>query len=91
MEKATRAVVGGVLQATPADALGFDFNQDGKGNGFSPRSLLGIFVLPPYYHNGACETLACVLADKNHRTAGTRPTCLPVLVRRLKWLHSSSR
>jgi YVTN family beta-propeller protein len=70
VEKATRAVVGGVLQATPPDALGKDFNQDGHGNGFSPPSLLGIFALPPYYHNGACETLACVLADRNHRIAG---------------------
>jgi YVTN family beta-propeller protein len=70
VEKATRVVVGGVLQAQPQDALGFDWNQDKHGNGFSPPSLLGIFAFPPYYHNGACETLACVLADKNHRTGG---------------------
>jgi YVTN family beta-propeller protein len=76
VEKATRAVVGGVLQATPPDALGKDFNQDGRGNGFSPPSLLGIFALPPYYHNGACETLACVLADRNHRTAGNKTDVL---------------
>jgi len=68
IEKATRAVVNGVLQATPQDALGKDFNGDGHGNGFSPPSLLGTNALPPYYHNGACETLACVLADTNHRT-----------------------
>jgi cytochrome c peroxidase len=68
VEKATRVVVGGVLQAAPQDGLGKDFNQDGHGNGFSPPSLLGIYALPPYYHNGACETLACVLADVNHRT-----------------------
>lgn len=70
VENASRAIVGGVLQAAPPDGLGKDFNQDGKGDGFSPPSLLGIFALPPYYHNGACETLACVLADRNHRTAG---------------------
>ena len=30
--------------------------------------------MPPYYHNGACETLACVLSDARHRTAnGTLP------------------
>jgi YVTN family beta-propeller protein len=68
VEKATRTVVNGVLQAAPQDGLGKDFNQDGHGNGFSPPSLLGIYALPPYYHNGACETLACVLADVNHRT-----------------------
>jgi YVTN family beta-propeller protein len=68
VEKATRVVVNGVLQAEPQDALGKDFNQDGHGNGFSPPSLLGIYAVPPYYHNGACETLACVLADVNHRT-----------------------
>jgi cytochrome c peroxidase len=67
IEKAKRVVVGGVLSA-PFDALGKDFNDDGHGNGFSPPSLLGIFALPPYYHNGACETLAGVLADVNHRT-----------------------
>ena len=25
--------------------------------------------MPPYYHNGACETLACVVGDVKHRTA----------------------
>ena len=70
VEKATRVLVKGVLQAKPQDALGFDFNEDGHGNGFSPPSLLGINAFPPYYHNGACETLACVLADVNHRSAG---------------------
>jgi DNA-binding beta-propeller fold protein YncE/mono/diheme cytochrome c family protein len=52
------------------DALGKDHNGDGKGNGFNIPSLLGIWSLPPYYHNGGCETLACVLADTNHRAAG---------------------
>jgi YVTN family beta-propeller protein len=69
VEKATRVVVAGVLQAAPQDALGKDFNDDGHGNGFSPPSLLGIYALPAYYHNGACETVACVLEDVNHRTA----------------------
>ena len=37
-------------------------------------SLLGIFAAPPYDHNGACETLACVVGDVKHRTAnGTLP------------------
>ncbi len=61
VEKATAAVVAGVFQAAP-DAQG------GNGNGFNVPSLLGIHALPPYGHNGACETLACVLADVNHRT-----------------------
>ncbi|MFN8503519.1 beta-propeller fold lactonase family protein [Kouleothrix sp.] len=52
------------------DALGKDHNLDGKGDGFNIPSLLGIWSLPPYYHNGGCETLACVLADTNHRVAG---------------------
>jgi hypothetical protein len=84
VEKATRVVVGGVLQAAPQDALGKDFNQDGKGDGFSPPSLLGIFALPPYYHNGACETLACVLADRNHRTAGNPTDVLADLHKQLQ-------
>ena len=70
LEKATRTLVNGVLQAKPQDALGKDFNEDGHGNGFSPPSLLAINAFAPYYHNGACETLACVLADVNHRSAG---------------------
>jgi hypothetical protein len=58
----------------PQDALGIDFNADGKGTGFNVPSLLGIFPTPPYYHNGACETLACVLGNPKHRTAnGTLP------------------
>ena len=33
--------------------------------------------LPPYYHNGACETLACVVGNVRHRTANnTRPDVL---------------
>jgi len=50
------------------DGLGFDFNNDGKGNGFNVPSLLSIFMMPPYYHNGSCETLNCVVGNKQHRT-----------------------
>ncbi len=58
----------------PQDALGFDYNNDGRGNGFNVPSLLGINSVPPYYHNGACETLACVVGNAKHRTAnGTMP------------------
>jgi YVTN family beta-propeller protein len=71
VEKATRVVVNGVLQSAPQDGLGFDYDKNGHGAGFSPPSLLATFAVPPYYHNGACETLACVLADPVHRSAGT--------------------
>ncbi len=60
------------IDAAGRDALGLDYDGDGQGAGFNPPSLLGIFALPPYYHNGACETLACVVADEDHRTAGLR-------------------
>jgi YVTN family beta-propeller protein len=60
--------IGGIEKSTDnRDALGKDHNGDGKGNGFNPSSLLGIWSLQPYYHNGACETLACVLSDSHHR------------------------
>ncbi len=69
--------IGAVEKSGPAgvvvaaqDGLGIDYNGDGKGNGFSPSSLLGIGLLPPYLHNGACETIACILSDPNHRNAG---------------------
>jgi len=72
-EKAAPAVTGGVLQGAQ-DALGIDYNSDGKGNGFNVPSLLGLEALPPYLHNGAAESLAAVLADVNHRTdAGRLP------------------
>jgi hypothetical protein len=32
---------------------------------------LGIWAVPPYYHNGACETLACVVGNLKHRTANS--------------------
>jgi YVTN family beta-propeller protein len=67
-EKASADVVAG--RALPArDALGIDYNGDGRGIGFNVPSLLGIESVPPYYHNGACETLACVVEDVKHRTA----------------------
>jgi mono/diheme cytochrome c family protein len=71
VEKAAATVVGG--RAQPAqDALGRDYNGDGKGNGYNVPSLLGINAVPPYYHNGACETLACVVSNVKHRTANGR-------------------
>jgi len=66
----------------PFEGLGRDYNNDGKGNGFTIPSLLGIDSSPPYYHNGACETLACVLSNVKHRTStpaggpGSRPDAL---------------
>jgi YVTN family beta-propeller protein len=63
--------VGGIETDTSGNkALGLDYNGDGKGAGFSPSSILGTYNLQPYYHNGACETLECVLADTNHRKSG---------------------
>ena len=58
----------------PQGALGRDYNGDGAGNGYNIPSLLGIENVPPYHHNGACETLQCVLSNARHRTAnGTLP------------------
>lgn len=70
-EKAAPTVVAGVSQP-PQDGLGIDYNNDGKGAGFVPQSLLGTYATPPYYHNGACETLACVVSDADHRTGNGR-------------------
>jgi DNA-binding beta-propeller fold protein YncE/mono/diheme cytochrome c family protein len=58
-------------------ALGKDHNGDGLGNGYNVPSLLGAWSVPPYYHNGSCETLACVLGNVQHRTVkSTRPDVL---------------
>lgn len=60
------------IDAAGRDALGLDFDGNGTGVGFNVPSLLGIHNVPPYYHNGSCETLACVVANPDHRTAGLR-------------------
>jgi YVTN family beta-propeller protein len=38
--------------------------------GFNPPSLLSIYAFPPYFHDGSCLTLACVLENQIHRDAG---------------------
>ncbi|MCQ3937880.1 MAG: hypothetical protein DPW18_12640 [Chloroflexi bacterium] len=38
--------------------------------GFNPPSLLSIYAFPPYFHNGSCLTLECVLENQVHREAG---------------------
>ena len=68
VEKSAAVIVAGAL-APQQDALGIDYNGDGAGNGFGVSSLLGIHAVPPYGHNGACETLSCVVGDVKHRTA----------------------
>jgi YVTN family beta-propeller protein len=80
----TTAGFSAVTQQTtpPFDALGRDYNNDGRGNGFTIPSVLGIDASPPFYHNGACETLDCVLSNVQHRTStptggpGSRPDAL---------------
>lgn len=71
VELASQVLVAGRAQP-PQDGLGIDFNGDGRGAGFSVQSLLGIHAVPPYMHNGACETIACVVSDRNHRTGNGR-------------------
>lgn len=70
--------IGGVEKgADGKDALGKDYDGNGKGAGYNIPSLLGVWAQPPYYHNGACETLDCVLSDITHRTANNeRPDVL---------------
>ena len=71
VESAAAAVVAGVLQPAP-DALGRDYNADGKGIGFNVPSLQGIYNLPPFLHNGAAESIAAVVGDAKHRTDNGR-------------------
>jgi hypothetical protein len=65
-----RAIGGAEFDTNGLKALGYDYNGDGKGTGYSILSILGIYNLQPYYHNGACETLLCVVSDPNHVNAG---------------------
>lgn len=83
-EKAAAALVGSVSQ-TPRDALGRDYNGDGRGIGYNVQSLLGAHMVQPYMHNGACETLDCVIGDVEHRTGnGTIPDFLNTALKRLQ-------
>src|SRR5262249_216856 len=66
-EKAAATVVTNTLIAGQ-DGLGIDYNNDGRGLGFNVPSLISLYQLPPYMHNGAAESLAAVLADVKHRT-----------------------
>lgn len=66
IEKANRA---NAASENGLDGLGKDHSGDGKGNGFNIPGLLAIWQVPPYYHNGGCETLDCVLGNPAHRTA----------------------
>jgi hypothetical protein len=50
-------------------ALGKDHNVDKRGEGYNVPMKLGVHNSPPSLHNGACETLFCVVSDRNHRTA----------------------
>lgn len=63
-------------------ALGADHNGDGLGDGYNVYSILGAALSPPYYHNGACETLECVLADENHRNAANMADNDPLITRK---------
>jgi YVTN family beta-propeller protein len=69
VEKASAVFNAAGVAQPQQDALGIDYNADGRGNGFNPPSLLGLNTVPPFYHNGACETLACVLSNARHRTS----------------------
>lgn len=69
----------------PKDALGRDYNGDGRGIGYNIQSLLGIHMVQPYIHNGACETVFCVINDVKHRTAnGTLPDFLNTSLKRFQ-------
>lgn len=71
--------IGGIeTDSAGLKALGYDFNGDGKGTGYAISSILGTYSLQPYYHNGACETLKCVVMDSNHRAAGLSGRMDPV-------------
>lgn len=72
--------IGGIeIDSAGLKALGYDFNGDGKGSGYSISSILGTYNLQPYYHNGACETLGCVVSDTNHRDAGLSGQMDPIV------------
>jgi YVTN family beta-propeller protein len=65
-EKAAAVFLAGVLQPAQ-DGLGIDFNNDNRGRGYNPPSLLGLLNTPPYFHNGAAESVAGMLKHVRHR------------------------
>ena len=45
-------------------------NQTALGKlGYNPPSLLSVFAFPPYFHNGSCPDILCVLQNNTHVTA----------------------
>jgi mono/diheme cytochrome c family protein len=36
--------------------------------GYNPPSLLSVFAFPPFFHNGACPDILCVLQNETHVT-----------------------
>ena len=66
------------------EGLGIDYNGDGAGAGFNIPSLRGVHGTQPYLHNGACETIVCVLESRAHRTAGNASDVLSSRKKRSK-------
>lgn len=61
--------VGTFVASDPLERTGN--NQAALGQrGYNPPSLLSIAAFPPFLHNGACPTVACVLENAAHRNAG---------------------
>lgn len=62
-------IVGTFDAANPIEKNANNFTALGQ-LGFNPPSLLSISAFPPYFHNGSCPTLDCVMENQVHREAG---------------------
>lgn len=62
-------IVGTFDAAKPIEKNANNFTALGQ-LGYNPPSLLSINAFPPYFHNGSCLTLDCVMENQTHREAG---------------------
>ena len=62
-------LVGTFDPANPIEKNANNFTALGQ-LGYNPPSLLSISAFPPYFHNGSCPTLDCVMENQAHREAG---------------------
>ncbi len=68
VELANSVLNGDKVAQRQLTAIGDDHNLDGRGKGYNVPMKLGVHNSPPYMHNGACETVLCVVSDRKHRT-----------------------
>ena len=59
-----------------ANTVGSNVPAQGS-DGFNPPSLLSVFATAPYFHNGSCPTLDCVIVQNPRNSADVHVVAKP--------------